>query len=184
MRENHAGGYHLMITRRNFLQAIAAASVFYPFRKVLASDNTERRLSLYNIHTDESLDITYFSAGRYDFEALGRINQLLRCHYNNEVKPIDIGVLDLLCDVKNRIGTDKEIQIISGYRSPEYNDYLRSIGRNVAKNSFHMKGIAIDFSIKGFNMSSLSTTAKSFLAGGVGLYPEFVHIDTGPVRYW
>ena len=173
-----------MITRRNFLQAMAAAAVFYPLRKVLASDNTERRLSLYNIHTDESLDTTYFSAGRYDFEALEKINHLLRCHYNNQVKPIDIGVLDLLCDVKNRIGTDKEIQIISGYRSPEYNEYLRSIGRNVAKNSFHMKGFAIDFSIKGFNMSSLSSTAKSFLAGGVGHYPEFVHIDTGPVRYW
>ena len=184
MGENHARRYNLMITRRNFLQVIAAAAVFYPFRKVLASDNAERRLNLYNIHTDESLDITYFSGGRYDFEALGKINHLLRCHYNNQVKTIDIGVLDLLCEVKNRLGTDKEIQIISGYRSPGYNDYLRSLGRHVAKNSLHMKGLAIDFSIKGFDMSSLSKTAKSFFAGGVGLYPEFVHIDTGPVRYW
>jgi len=184
MREKHAGGYRLMITRRNFLQAMAAAAVFYPLRSVIASDTAERRLNLYNIHTDESLDITYFSEGRYDFEALGRINHLLRCHYNNQVKPMDIRVLDLLCDVKNRLGTDKEIQIISGYRSPEYNDYLRSMGRNVAKNSFHMKGIAIDFSIKGFNVSALSSAAKSSLSGGVGQYPEFVHIDTGPVRYW
>ena len=96
-----------MITRRNFLQTIAAASVFYPFGKVLASDNTERSLSLYNIHTDESLDISYFSGGRYDFEALDKINHLLRCHYTNQVKSIDIGVLDLLCDVKN---TDRHRQ--------------------------------------------------------------------------
>ena len=173
-----------MITRRNFLQVIAAAAVFYPFRKVLASDNPERRLSLYNIHTDESLDITYFSEGRYDFEALGKINHLLRCHYNNHVKTIDTGVLDLLCDVKAGLALTRRIQIISGYRSPEYNDYLRGLGRHVAKNSLHMKGLAIDFSIKGFNTSSLSKTAKSFFAGGVGHYPEFVHIDTGPVRYW
>jgi uncharacterized protein YcbK (DUF882 family) len=173
-----------MITRRNFLKAMVAASLFYPFGKTLASDNAERILSLYNIHTDESLDISYFSGGRYDFEALDKINHLLRCHYANKVKPIDIAVLDLLCDVKNRIGADKEIQIISGYRSPEYNDYLRSIGRNVAKNSFHMRGVAIDFSIQGFSMGSLSRIAKSFLAGGVGQYAEFVHIDTGPVRYW
>src|SRR5574340_706458 len=150
-----------MITRRNLLQAIASAAVLYPFRKVLAADNAERRLSLYNIHTSESLDITYFSEGIYNFEALGRINHLLRCHYNNEVKSIDIGVLDLLCDVKDRLGTDREIQIISGYRSPEYNAYLRSMGRNVAKNSFHMKGIAIDFSIRGYNAGSLSSAAKS-----------------------
>ena len=126
-----------MITRRNFLQAMAAAAVFYPFRSVLASENRERNLTLYNIHTDESLDVTYFSGGRYDFEALDRINHLLRCHYTNKVKTIDIGVLDLLCDVKNRLGTDKEIHIISGYRSPEYNNYLRSIGRHVAKNKRH-----------------------------------------------
>ncbi len=163
---------------------MAAASVLYPFGKVFGSVKAERHLSLYNIHTDESLDISYFSAGSYDFEALDKINYLLRCHYNNTVKPIDIGVLDLLCDVKNRIGADKEIQIISGYRSPEYNDYLRGIGRNVAKNSYHMKGVAIDFSIHGFSMGSLSQAAKSFLAGGVGRYAEFVHIDTGPVRYW
>jgi uncharacterized protein YcbK (DUF882 family) len=173
-----------MITRRNFLKAIAAAAVLYPAGKVFGSDKTERGLRLYNIHTDESLDISYFSDGRYDFEALDKINHLLRCHYNNTVKPIDIRVLDLLCDVKKRIGADKEIQIISGYRSPEYNDHLRGLGRNVAKNSYHMQGTAIDFSIQGFSMRSLSQAAKSFLAGGVGQYAEFVHIDTGPVRYW
>ncbi len=173
-----------MITRRNFLKGLAAVSVFYPFRKAFGSEKADRRLSLYNIHTDESLEVSYFSAGRYDFEALDKINQLLRCHYNNKVKQIDIGVLDLLCDIKDRIGSDKEIQVISGYRSPEYNDYLRNTGRKVAKNSFHLQGVAIDFSIKGFSMSSLSREAKSFLAGGVGQYAEFVHIDTGPVRYW
>jgi len=173
-----------MMSRRNFLKTIAVASVLYPFGRVFGSDNAERSLSLCNIHTDERLDISYFSAGRYDFEALDKINHLLRCHHTNKVKSIDIGVLDLLCDVKTRIGTDKEIQIISGYRSPEYNDYLRSIGRNVAKNSYHMRGVAIDFSIQGFGVSSVSRVAKSFLVGGVGQYPEFVHIDTGPVRYW
>ena len=173
-----------MITRRGLLKTVAAASLYYPFRKVFASDNSEKRLKLYNIHTDESLDISYFLDGSYDFEALGKINHLLRCHYNNTVKPIDIRVLDLLCDVKNRIGADKEIHIISGYRSPEYNDYLRGLGRNVARNSYHMQGTAIDFSIQGFSVSSLSQAAKSFFAGGVGQYAEFVHIDTGPVRYW
>jgi uncharacterized protein YcbK (DUF882 family) len=173
-----------MITRRHFLKAVAAVSVLYPFGKVFGSDKAEKNLRLYNIHTDESLDVTYFSDGSYDFVALDKINHLLRCHYNNTVKPIDVGVLDLLCQVKDRIGADKEIQIISGYRSPEYNDYLRSIGRNVAKNSYHMKGVAIDFSIPGFSMGSLSRAAKSFFAGGVGQYAEFVHIDTGPVRYW
>ena len=82
-----------MITRRNFLKTIAAASVLYPFGKVFGSDKIERSLKLYNIHTDENLDISYFTGGSYDFEALDKINYLLRCHYSNAVKQIDMGSL-------------------------------------------------------------------------------------------
>jgi len=33
-------------------------------------------------------------------------------------------------------------------------------------------------------MGELYRTARAFAAGGVGKYPEFVHIDVGRVRYW
>jgi len=173
-----------MISRRNFIKAMAAAAVFYPFRNVFASQKTERSLDLYNIHTDERLDIDYFSSGSYDNEALEKINYLLRCPYTDQVKVIDIGALDLLCDIKDTVRKNKPIQIISGYRSPEYNEHLRSRSRKTAKDSLHMHGLAIDFSIEGISKKTLSGIAKSFFAGGVGKYRKFVHIDVGPVRYW
>ncbi|MEW6108125.1 MAG: DUF882 domain-containing protein [Nitrospirota bacterium] len=173
-----------MISRRNFIKAIAAATAFYPFRDVIASGEGQRSLNLCNIHTDERLDITYFYAGRYDYEALSKLNYLLRCHYTNEVRPIDINVLDLLCEIKERIDRNAQIQVISGYRSPEYNDYLASLGRHVSRNSYHMKGLALDFSIEGVSNNALSDIARSLASGGVGKYPEFVHIDVGPIRYW
>lgn len=173
-----------MISRRIFIKTLVSAAVFYPLNKAFASLKPDRSLNMYNIHTGESLDITYAQDGRYDVDALEKINYLLRCHYTNRVKTIDVGVLDLLCEIKDRIGTDEQIKIISGYRSPEYNEYLRSIGRHVAKHSYHMRGLAIDFTFHGFKNSRLSHVAKSFYAGGVGTYDEFVHIDTGPVRYW
>lgn len=175
----------MVLSRRNFIKMIGlSATVFAPLRNARASTEKIRSLSLHNIHTDERLKITYARAGRYDYEAIEEINHLLRCHYTNEVKPIDINVLDLLCDIKDRIGTDGQIDIISGYRSPAYNDHLKSLGRRVAKNSLHLRGLAIDFSISGYNNHTVSRVAKSFVSGGVGAYPDFVHIDTGPVRFW
>lgn len=173
-----------MISRRTFIKTLVTAAVLYPMNRAFASLKPDRSLNMYNIHTGESLDITYALGGRYDVDALDRINYFLRCHYTDKIKAIDPGVLDLLSEIKDRIGTGERIRIISGYRSPAYNEYLRSIGRHVAKHSYHMRGQAIDFTLPGFRNSKLSHVAKSFYVGGVGTYKEFVHIDTGPVRYW
>jgi len=173
-----------MISRRFFLKALVTAAVYHPIKGVYAYQNHDRILKMYNIHTDESLHVNYSSSGVYDQDAIDRINYFLRCHYTNEVLPIDIKVIDLLCDIKNRYGRNKEITIISGYRSSIYNRLLRSLGRNVSKKSMHLKGRAIDFTIEGIDNRKLARIAKSFKAGGVGRYPEFVHIDIGKIRYW
>jgi uncharacterized protein YcbK (DUF882 family) len=108
----------------------------------------------------------------------------MRCHYTNEIKHIDVKVLDLLCDIKDRIGEDKEVLVISGYRSPAYNTYLRKHGNGVVSNSLHLGGRAIDFRIPKVDMGRLTAVAKSYRAGGVGTYREFIHIDDGRLRYW
>ncbi len=173
-----------MISRRAFIQGLAAFAVITPYAEALGSVRPERSLSLYNIHTDEGLDVTYFSDGTYDYEALNKIYHLMRCHHTGRVKPISTEVLDLLCDITALTHKDRRIEIISGYRSPEYNDYLRARSRKVARNSYHMQGMAIDFSVSGMSKSRLSGIARSFYAGGVGKYSDFVHIDVGPVRHW
>lgn len=173
-----------MISRRHFLKTAVAAAVFYPLRQVSAYTTTEKSLRLYNIHTGESLDTKYFASGTYDHNALDAIHHLLRCHYSNEKKPVDTGLLDLLSSIKDISGYSGQIQIISGYRSARYNAYLRNLGRGVAKSSLHLKGLAIDFAMPGISNNDLFSIAKSFSVGGVGKYSDFVHIDVGRVRYW
>jgi uncharacterized protein YcbK (DUF882 family) len=203
-----------MISRRNFMKALVIGMACSPIKKVFASKSKESKrteslhdhflgrryekdlkwgkreflddkiLNMYNIHTSESLNIKYYSSGIYDHNALNKINYFLRCHYTNEIKEIDTKVLDLLCDIKDIVDKDKKVHIISGYRSAAYNDLLVRQGRNVSKNSLHLQGLAIDFSIEEVNTYELSRIARSFAAGGVGKYPEFVHIDVGRVRYW
>jgi uncharacterized protein YcbK (DUF882 family) len=139
---------------------------------------------MYNAHTDEYLDIQYYASGSYEQEAHEKINYFLRCHYTNEVAEVDIGLLDLLCSIKDSIQHNGVIQVISGYRSSRYNELLIQQGRNVSRNSLHLNGLAIDFAMKEVSNRKLATIARSFAAGGVGLYPDFVHIDVGRIRFW
>lgn len=173
-----------MIARRDFL--IAAVSLFAtnPFKMTFASQEKERTLNMFNIHTNENINVIFYESGRYKTDSLKEIYNFFRCHYTNEVKAIDIDVLNLLCGIKDIVGKDKEIHIISGYRSLSYNEHLIKLGRRVSRNSLHLHGLAIDFAIPGVSNHEIFNTAKSFKAGGVGVYSDFVHIDTGRIRHW
>ena len=182
-----------MISRRGFLKGVFGAAGAHGLGRLLSStaaasvaacNSPEKVLSLHNVHTGERLSTRYCANGCYDENGLSRINYILRCHYTNVVKAISPKVVDLLCDIKDRLAPGKEITIISGYRSPEYNEYLRRLGRHVAAGSLHMAGLAVDFAVNGIAMRELCRTAEAFAAGGVGTYPDFVHIDVGRVRHW
>ncbi len=177
--------------RRNFLKmgAQAAVSALFPM-SAMASINgiliPERRLSFYNTHTDERLDVCYYSQGRYHPKALKKIDYILRDHYSGKIMSIHRDLLDLLHAISNTIGDGARFHIISGYRSSETNTMLRRKSKAVAKNSLHLQGKAADIRIPEFDTKRLNNICKRMHAGGVGYYPEsdFVHVDTGDVRFW
>jgi uncharacterized protein YcbK (DUF882 family) len=179
------------------LGAIAAAGAVVPARlsaatppKVAASKAApERVLSFFNTHTGERLKTSYCCAGVYQPEALKQINHILRDFRANEIKPIDPALLDLLHELGGTLETDQPFHIISGYRSPHTNTLLRERGgaaTGVATRSLHMVGKAIDVRVPGVKLDHLRGAAQSLKLGGVGYYPasNFVHVDTGRVRYW
>jgi uncharacterized protein YcbK (DUF882 family) len=49
-----------------------------------------------------------------------------------------------------------------------------------------MKGMAIDVRLPGYDTAQLRKAAVAMKGGGVGYYSssDFVHLDTGRVRYW
>ena len=175
------------LTRRHFLIAgAAAATLAGPGRALARTVGGERALSLFNIHTGESVRRVYWQAGRYDHRALADINHLLRDWRSEEVYDMDTGVLDLLARLHGMMETSEPFHIISGYRSPHTNAQLRADGRGVARKSLHMQGKAIDVSLPGRDLRDLHKAAKSLKLGGVGYYGKsgFIHVDTGRVRYW
>ena len=56
----------------------------------------------------------------------------------------------------------------------------------VATHSLHMDGKAIDIRVPAIKLTHLRDAARSLKRGGVGFYAasNFVHVDTGRVRYW
>ncbi len=145
-----------------------------------------RNLAFYNVHTDERIKLTYFEKGQYIPEALTQINHILRDHRTGEISPIDTDLLDLLFDLKGQLSCREYFNVISGYRSPETNAKLRRNTRGVAKQSYHMRGKAIDIRIPKFDTARLRRLCIKLKGGGVGYYPDsdFVHVDVGPVRTW
>ena len=182
-----------MLCRRMFLKSSAffAATLFSAksaFAKMVESDGLpEGRLSLFSVNTRERLTVTYRnSLGEYCDDALQALNWLLRCHITNETTKMDLRVLEAVNRLDNSFGGGNEIHIISGYRSPSYNRNLRSKSHGVAKNSLHMKGMAIDLAIPGIRLDQIRRSALALAAGGVGYYPGggFVHVDSGHFRAW
>src|SRR5262249_56364380 len=56
----------------------------------------ERTLSFYNLHTGEKLKSVYWHKGEYVPGAIEEINYILRDSHQNEVKPINPELLELL----------------------------------------------------------------------------------------
>lgn len=179
-----------MLSRRKLLKLGlgSAAATILPLSPLEAAVRAmpERGLSLYNTHTGEWLKTVYWSQGKYSAKELARVNRFLRDHRSGDVHPIDPRLLDLMAAVHKKFGAKGALHIISGYRSPSTNAMLAAASDGVANHSLHLQGKAVDIRIPGQSVRVVGRAAKTLRAGGVGTYPgsDFVHLDTGRVRYW
>jgi uncharacterized protein YcbK (DUF882 family) len=147
-----------------------------------------RTISLHHIHTEEDITITYKRDGRYDEEALKRLDYFLRDWRKDEAIHMDPRLFDVIWEVSREVGGDKVISVVCGYRSPSTNAMLRRRSSGVAEFSQHMLGKAMDFYVPGAPLEQLRDAGLRQQRGGVGYYPSsgspFVHLDVGSVRHW
>lgn len=179
-------------TRRHFLKAsLAGALTWYGLsgtaRASLTPAAPESTLSLYNTHSGERLAVNLRTpSGSYDSAALEALNHFLRCHYTNEQTVMDVCTLEYLNLLDKQLGGGHEIHVISGYRSPKYNELLIRKGHRVARHSLHLSGRAIDIAFPAVGLGEVRRAALDLRRGGVGFYPGdgFIHLDSGGVRTW
>jgi hypothetical protein len=135
--------------------------------------------TLYNLWTREALPLVPGLA------VDDRFHPFLRDHFTNQATHMDVRLIGVLTQVARRFRASR-IEVLSGYRSPKYNLMLRKKGHQVARTSQHMEGHAVDFRIRGVPTTVLLRYVRSLRLGGVGYYPhsQFVHSDTGKIRFW
>jgi uncharacterized protein YcbK (DUF882 family) len=156
--------------------------------KTQPDNDPVRRIVLSYPYTQEKLDVTYYHDGTYDAASLDAIDTLMRDRHANVVGKIDPELIDYLVDIRKRLGLPPDVtfQILSGYRTRDSNARLAIGNANVAKESLHMHGWAVDFRIANVNGKAICEIAKTMQRGGVAYYPEdnHVHVDLGNIRTW
>ena len=178
------------ISRRAFLtrSAMAAAGALLlpstpSFGSILSQ---ERTLSFHNVHTDEELTIRCCPDQDYNRETRLRFSSLLRDHHADEVREMDPGLIDIFFALSAFTGSMGTFKILSGYRSPETNSWLRRASHGVAEHSMHIEGKAVDIRMDDLSTRAIRDAGLALAMGGVGYYPSsnFVHLDTGRIRTW
>jgi uncharacterized protein YcbK (DUF882 family) len=139
-----------------------------------------RLINLYNFWTHEWLAVDAATP-----PPAATVDHFLRDHFTNKATAMEPRLIGLLLAAATRFHSDV-IDVVSGFRHPKYNLILRKKGHQVARDSQHTHGNAVDFFVPQVPVQALQAWARAQAAGGVGMYPEsgFVHMDTGPVRTW
>lgn len=154
------------------------------------SGGETRTISIYHVHTKENLTVTYMKDGKYIPSAMKKVNYILRDWRRGETIKIDPKTINLMWELHADLGSKRPVHIVSGYRSPKTNAFLKKIGRNVARKSQHMVGKAIDIYFPDIPTERMRNSALVRKVGGVGYYRSgggptgFLHIDSGRVRHW
>ena len=145
-------------------------------------------LTIRNVWTQEVLPVSLTTSApikKKPAEAEGEFDELTRCHYTNVHTHMDERLLPIILAAAKKFKTTY-VEIVSGFRAPKYQLMLRKKGHEVARDSEHPKGNAVDFRLPAIPVRQLLAFVRSLKLGGVGFYPDskFVHADTGRIRFW
>jgi uncharacterized protein YcbK (DUF882 family) len=163
--------------------AVAAApAVAAPPRFFVAGDG---RLSIENAHTKERVTVRYRDAdSRYDPAALARIRHVFRSRDGGE-RDVSLRLIEVLSHLQGLAGGDA-LRLLSGYRSPAYNEDIRQKGAATAGGSLHTEALAADLAFPRAKLTGLWEKVRALDCCGAGVYEAngFLHVDVGRPRFW
>ena len=182
----------LNLNRRSVLGAFAgiatitAAPAYAGVFGYVKGAGNIRSIHMRSTRSGETLNTIYWIEGQYINPALKEINWFMRDWRENKAVTMDRRTSDVIAAAHKRLDSSEAVMMLSGYRSPRTNAMLRSKSRRVAKDSYHIKGMATDFRIPSRSVSQIAKAALASRTGGVGKYygSNFVHVDSGPIRTW
>jgi hypothetical protein len=116
-----------------------------------------------------TIAVTNFSISEFDSKDGAKMSASVRKNIEELMRIMEV--------VREACG-NREIIITSGYRSAQHNTNVGG-----AKNSYHVKGMAADFKVKGMTPKKVYAIVNDLMdsgkipQGGIGLYKSWVHLD-------
>src|SRR5437762_12353193 len=160
------------------LPALLLASRFF-----VMGDGT---LSLVNAHTDDRATVHYRRKdGSYAADELARLRHVVRSQGDAHEIDVSLRLVEILSWLEHTAG-GKPLVVLSGYRSPDYNQGLKAQGRAVAGGSLHTEGLATDLAFPRDQLPRLWHRVRDLDCCGAGYYAKegFLHVDVGRPRFW
>jgi uncharacterized protein YcbK (DUF882 family) len=144
------------------------------------------KIHIRNEHDGREAQVQLFDrTGMVNEKSLNDIDAIFNFPHKQEGEHVSLRLLFLLDYFSDRVAPGKVIHLLSGYRSPSYNEQLKKSGGNVATTSTHMDGMALDFYLEGINGKTLWETIRKENCCGVGHYGgREVHLDAARPRFW
>jgi len=143
-------------------------------------------LAIVNAHTGERAEARYRKAdGTYDQAAIARIRRAFRSSGDDGEGRASLRLIEVLSWVQ-KTSRVRHLTLMSGYRSPEYNEGLRAKGMRAAGGSLHTEGLAADVAFPRAVLRPLWMKVRALDCCGAGYYAKegFLHIDVGQPRFW
>jgi uncharacterized protein YcbK (DUF882 family) len=144
------------------------------------------RLALVNAHTNARVDVRYRQPdGTYDETTLAQIRRAFRSAGDEGEGRASLRLIEILSSVQKSSGV-RPLTLMSGYRSPDYNEGIRVGGARAAAGSLHTEGLAADVALPQRMLKPLWMKLRAMDCCGAGYYAKegFLHIDVGRPRFW
>ena len=146
-----------------------------------------RKVNILRVKTGEHAQVCFWRDGQLELDGYKKACHLLRDVRADETIAMDLRLLNLLCGMQawlySAYGYLQPYNATSGYRTRRTN----ALTEGAAKDSAHMRGMAIDGRFPGLPVAYVGQLAKMFQSGGVGFYLDarnFIHTDVGRIRSW
>jgi len=166
--------------RRNFLFGGAAALALFTLPRTARAE-APRRMVLRHSGTGARFDGMWHDGRAPDTTAMADLSAALADPGCDPPLPFDPDTVAILWEVALRTRLGGEVEVHSGYRTPQVNRRVHGAG-----DSQHLRASAMDIGVPAGRMPAVADAAMKLRRGGVGVYRQrgFIHLDSGPVRNW